>query len=222
MIPSAHHPEIPPIVLLVEDDPDTLDLYDTFLTSSGYWVARAASASEACATVDELHPDVVVSDLGLIGRSDGLDVVRFLQGASVKRDVPIILLTGRDAAQLPDEAKTVERVLVKPVLPDELERELRGALERSRELRRRGTSARNRIAELVTRSDRALERSREVTAKVDAFAALHRVCPGCSRPLEWCETRTLDGIVFDYYRPCPGGCGLHCFDRSRRRVVRMV
>jgi CheY-like chemotaxis protein len=55
----------PPIVLIVEDDLDTVELYEEYLNGSGYWVATAQNSHEGCRTFDELQPDIVVADLGL-------------------------------------------------------------------------------------------------------------------------------------------------------------
>ena len=58
---AAH---VPPIVLLVDDDRDTREMYSMFFESSGMCVATAANPGEAMDAVEQLQPDVVVTDIG--------------------------------------------------------------------------------------------------------------------------------------------------------------
>jgi DNA-binding response OmpR family regulator len=60
--------EIPPIVLVVEDDRDTRDMYEALLSAGGFWVMKAGDAVEAFAYAKDFHPDGVLTDLGLPGR----------------------------------------------------------------------------------------------------------------------------------------------------------
>jgi hypothetical protein len=46
-------------------------------------------------------------------------------------------------------------------------------------------------------------------------------CPGCREPLTWRETNRVNQIRFDYFQPCPGGCGEYLFDHLRRRLVKL-
>ena len=54
---------VPPIVLLAEDDPDTLERYLRALEAAGMWVATAAGSQEAMLSAVELQPDLVVTDI---------------------------------------------------------------------------------------------------------------------------------------------------------------
>src|SRR4051812_16759680 len=47
------HDAIPPIILLVDDDRDTLDMYSIFFESAGMWVATADSPGVALETIAE-------------------------------------------------------------------------------------------------------------------------------------------------------------------------
>jgi CheY-like chemotaxis protein len=53
------------VVLVVDDDADTLDLLVSLLESRNARVLRAADAREALEEVQRAHPDVLVSDIGL-------------------------------------------------------------------------------------------------------------------------------------------------------------
>jgi DNA-binding response OmpR family regulator len=39
---------VPPIVLLVEDELDIAEMYESHLSGAGYWVASARSEADAC------------------------------------------------------------------------------------------------------------------------------------------------------------------------------
>ena len=65
-------------VLVVEDEVETRDLVATVLTACGARVTTAASADEALQEVGRVHPDVVVSDIGM-PNGDGYELIRRLR-----------------------------------------------------------------------------------------------------------------------------------------------
>jgi PAS domain S-box-containing protein len=82
-------------VLFVDDEPDARELVEAFLLGRGAKVATAASAEEALARVRELHPDVVVSDIGM-PKESGLTLMRRIRALPVSEGgrVPAIAVTG--------------------------------------------------------------------------------------------------------------------------------
>jgi DNA-binding response OmpR family regulator len=210
-------PSVPPIVLLVDDDRDTLEMYHAYFESSGLWVSTCMIASEALDAVDELQPDIVVTDVGFAGRPDGANLVHTLKNADATRDIPIIVLTGRDRDYLPAGLlDTADLCLVKPVLPDTLLAQVRALLHRSRDLRRRGTTARGKAATLRRKSRSLLGRKQVGDDPVAAS------CPECRQPLDWIETGSLDGVGHDYFRRCTSGCGLYCYNRADGSWIKLA
>lgn len=138
MMPADGRPlasAVPPIVLLVDDDRDTLEMYHAYFEASGFWVSTCSVPTEALDAVDDIHPDIVVTDIGFAGRADGADLVHALKGNEATRDIPIIVLSGRDRDHLPAGViDTADLCLVKPVLPDMLLEEVRALLNRSHEM----------------------------------------------------------------------------------------
>ena len=65
-------------VLVVDDEPDARELMATMISGCGCVVHGAASAREALALVRALHPDVIVSDIGMPGE-DGYELMRQLR-----------------------------------------------------------------------------------------------------------------------------------------------
>jgi len=208
-IPADGAP-LPPIILVVEDDADTRELYSVFFEAHGMWVAGAADPAEAIGAVDELRPDLIVTDVGFHGQPLGLELIDMLKRHAATANVPVILLSGRSSNSLP--AATVVQTdlcLVKPVLPAVLAGHVDRLLAGSR-TRRRGDDANVSAGDLTDPSHARIARTRASADRVDLPT---RWCPNCGRALEWIETGTIDRREYDYYRWCSRGCGLYCFDR---------
>src|SRR5579871_600839 len=84
--------EVGPQIVVVEDEPHIRASVRIALTSSGYRVLEAATATDGIRQVTTDPPDVVLLDLGLPDL-DGLDVIRLLRKSS---SVPILVLSGSD------------------------------------------------------------------------------------------------------------------------------
>lgn len=198
---AAETHKVPAIVLLVDDDPDTRQMYATFLESSGMWVATAASPGEALAAMQDVKPDVVVTDMGFPGFSDGVDFIRALKEQSSTHKTPSIVLSGRGRDEIPaSTSREADLHLLKPVLPDLLLERVRELLEQCRGLPSDNDS-RPGVTEVS--QPRATDLHQEPAA---------RRCPGCAATLEWVERGTIAGTEYDYYRWCVNGCGLYCYD----------
>jgi len=115
-------------VLVVEDEPNIADFIRRGLVYKGYEVDTAASGEDALETARERLPDLVILDLMLPGM-DGVEVCRRLRAAD---DVPIIMLTARDA--LSDKVEGLEAgaddYVTKPFQFAELLARVRAALRR--------------------------------------------------------------------------------------------
>jgi CheY-like chemotaxis protein len=205
-------PAIPPIVLLVDDDKDTVDMYSAFLEGHGLWVASATTPDEAVEAADELHPNVVVTDLSFNGRPAGTAILDTLHDNPSTAAIPVILLTGRAAEEIPEETRReAALVLTKPVLPDTLLERLEQVLAHSARLRARSSRVRGETKRLVEKSGRLLDRSERLK---DVLEPGGRPCPACGSRLEWLERGSVQGVEYDYYRWCANGCGLYCYERG--------
>ncbi len=155
----------PPIVLIVGDDRDTRDLYEAVFELEGFWVADASDAEAAFQQASDLQPDVVITDVGLPGRIDGVDLATRIHAMAKTASVPVIAITGRN----PEEIALSEftEVLQKPVSPNLLIAAARRVLAESAALRDRGDQARKGIPELRERSNRLTERSQYLRERPD-------------------------------------------------------
>ncbi len=114
-----------PTILLVDDDVDTREMYAWSLESRGFAVITAGSVPHAAAIAADRQPDAIVTDFTLPG-ADGLDLARQVRGSSSLASTPMVLVSGR--AFVGDSGvramELFDRVLLKPVLPDQLIGEL--------------------------------------------------------------------------------------------------
>ncbi len=78
-----------PTILVVDDDPDILQLVRTLLERAGHSVIAARDGQEAIRRLFERRPDLVVLDIGMPGM-DGWQVLERTREVS---DVPVLMLT---------------------------------------------------------------------------------------------------------------------------------
>lgn len=102
-------------VLVVEDDRALRELYRSTLRGAGFDVGAVEDGTDALRRMEDWTPDVVVLDLAL-PRLNGRDFLVELRSRRETRTVPIVVVTGTDAAGL--DGKDFVRVLQKPVDPD--------------------------------------------------------------------------------------------------------
>jgi CheY-like chemotaxis protein len=92
-------PRTPQLILVVEDDVTTRDLYRVALRAAGYTVAAVEDGADALRFVEQQLPDVVILDLDL-PRVDGRDVRRELRVRAETQDIPILIATGASPGDL--------------------------------------------------------------------------------------------------------------------------
>jgi two-component system, cell cycle response regulator DivK len=114
-------------ILIVDDFKDNREMYDYFLSESGFRVTQASDGQEALAKANELQPDLVIMDLSLPG-IDGWETARRLKAAEKTGRIPVVILTAYEfAGPLPPE---FEGFLTKPCLPDQMISEINRILDR--------------------------------------------------------------------------------------------
>ncbi len=88
----------PPLILVVDDVTDNVEILEMRLASQGYAVATASDGAEALDKTRELRPDLVLLDIMMPGL-DGIETVRRLKADPSLPFIPVILVTARTDAE---------------------------------------------------------------------------------------------------------------------------
>jgi two-component system KDP operon response regulator KdpE len=120
-------------VLVVDDEPQITRVLKTVLSSQGYQVRTAAEGESALSSLNEWHPELVITDL-YMPRMNGVELCRRIRAVSA---VPIIVLSVKGEERTKVEAldSGADDYVTKPFGTDELLARVRAAL------RRRGSAA---------------------------------------------------------------------------------
>jgi CheY-like chemotaxis protein len=122
-----------PKILVVDDDPDFVNVTRTILRSRDYDVITANNGERALKAMRREKPDLVLLDIMMSYILDGLDVSREMAQDDELKDVPVIMVTSLTGARtqaddLSDEFVPVEDWLHKPIDPNALLDRIEAAL----------------------------------------------------------------------------------------------
>ncbi len=82
-------------IMVVDDDPDLVDILRARLEQREFNVMGVYSGSQALAGLEKQKPNLIVLDI-MMPKMDGLEVLRRLKAAPETSSIPIILLTALD------------------------------------------------------------------------------------------------------------------------------
>lgn len=130
-MPSAN--TMKPRILIVDDEPEAVELLEFNLRQAGYTTSSAANGSEALEKARAALPSLIVLDW-MLPEMEGLEVCKVLRRDPATARIPVIMVTAR--------AAEIDRVLgleigaddyvTKPFSPRELILRIRKVLERGR------------------------------------------------------------------------------------------
>lgn len=117
-------------ILVVEDNPDILDMLKVMIGAEGYTVLTATDGAQALATTKEEPLDLIILDL-MLPIMDGLEVCERVREFS---QVPIVVLTAKtgEVDKIVGLNKGADDYVEKPFSPGELLARIRAQLRRSR------------------------------------------------------------------------------------------
>ncbi|HSJ57040.1 MAG TPA: response regulator [Anaerolineae bacterium] len=123
-------PAAAPAILVVDDDPDFVQITRTILLKEGYGVSTAANGAQAWEAMMKTKPDVVLLDVMMSSTLEGVDLSRKMAAEPRLKNVPIIMISSIDstfhADKLPDNLHIpIDAWISKPVDPDHLLRTVR-------------------------------------------------------------------------------------------------
>jgi two-component system OmpR family response regulator len=127
--PARRQPEAR--LLVVEDEPNILELLSASLRFAGFEVATAADGYEALRAAQRHRPDLVVLDV-MLPDLDGFDVARRLRSGDAR--IPVLFLTARDATEDKVTGLTIggDDYVTKPFSLEEVIARIRAVLRRAR------------------------------------------------------------------------------------------
>lgn len=130
LVQPQHSFSSPPHVLIVDDDEDSLIIYERFLGLAGYETSRARSGTEALRRVRSEAPAAVLLDL-VLPDMHGSELVMLLRATPGLEHIPIVGITARVTPDLltDPESVPVPRLLLKPTSSGELLDAIRESLE---------------------------------------------------------------------------------------------
>ena len=119
-----------PVILIVDDQPQNIELLEAYLVPQGYEVITAATGEEALGKLSGNQIDLILLDVMMPGM-DGFEVTRRVRQDSLHRLLPIILVTALKETE--DRVKGIEAgcddFLSKPVDRVELLARVRSLLK---------------------------------------------------------------------------------------------
>ena len=131
MAPAAPAPAAPPEarLLVVDDEPNILELLSVSLRFSGFEVHTASNGQQAVTLARSLKPDLLVLDV-MMPELDGFEVVRRLRGEGSR--APVLFLTAKDATEDKVRGLTLggDDYVTKPFSLEELVARIRAVLRR--------------------------------------------------------------------------------------------
>ena len=223
----SHDHRRPTRILVAEPDSDTRLLYRELLHGRGSDVVDAADGRDALARALSVRPSLVVTELRL-PILDGFALCSVLRRDSLTKTVPIVVVTADRRPSEVDRAHAAgaDVVLIKPVTPEALLREIDRLLEQPPP----ATESRESKATRVRSPRKSLKMSltmahQRVTTSAPSIPPPDLWCPRCDRLLHY-QRSFVGGVSqrkpeqWDEYK-CSSTCGSFEY-RHRTRHLRSV
>jgi two-component system OmpR family response regulator len=140
-------------LLVVDDEPNIVELLSASLRFAGFDVAAASSGADAIAEARRFRPDLVVLDV-MLPDMDGFAVVRWLRSEGTR--IPVLFLTARDATEDKITGLTLggDDYVTKPFSLEEVLARIRAVLRRAHGAEAAGAApARLRFADIELDDD---------------------------------------------------------------------
>ena len=119
-------------ILVVDDEPDILEILSYNLKKEGYQVYTASNGEQAVAAAAEIHPTLIILDI-MMPQMDGVEVCRSIRAHPAAKDILIAFLTAReeDYSQIAALDVGGDDYITKPIKPRVLMSRVKALLRRS-------------------------------------------------------------------------------------------
>lgn len=109
-------------ILLVEDEPEVLELYKLKLTLDGYDVLTAMNGQEGLKRALDERPEMIFLDIKM-PEMDGFEVLKRLRSEPRTKEIPVIILSNFDEQEMIEKGLTLganEYIVKSQFTPDEI------------------------------------------------------------------------------------------------------
>jgi two-component system alkaline phosphatase synthesis response regulator PhoP len=79
-------------ILLVEDDPMVVRMYQRKLTKDGFRVTLAFNGEEGLAALMKERPDIILLDI-MMPKMNGIEMLKRIKADPVLKNIPVVILT---------------------------------------------------------------------------------------------------------------------------------
>jgi CheY-like chemotaxis protein len=112
-------------ILIVDDDPDFVEIVRAILTADGHDITTASNGEQALKRMRQQTPDLVLLDVMMSYVLDGLDVTQKMWEDPALRKIPVIMVSSltatRESSLFPtDEHISIDDWISKPIDPKAL------------------------------------------------------------------------------------------------------
>ena len=117
-------------ILVVDDEIGALTLIGIMLERGGFQVLKARDAESALAVLEEQTPDLIILDVMMPGKADGIDLCAMIRKRAETAETPILILSARGDAEsvMRGMEAGANDYLPKPILHHDLVAKVRSML----------------------------------------------------------------------------------------------
>lgn len=108
-------------ILIVDDERTFSDVVAVILEGQGYHVQQASHANQALGLMDQVRPDLILTDL-MMPEIDGLNFIRQVRERPNWADIPVVMVSAHDRPEIQESARQAGAVgfMAKPFSAREL------------------------------------------------------------------------------------------------------
>ena len=113
-----------PVILIIDDDPNIIELLSVNLLASGYEIMTAVDGKDAQAKILQRMPQLIVLDI-MMPEIDGWELCKWIRDDSLLKDMKIIILTAKGTEKdklIGREILQADEYMTKPFDIDELKK----------------------------------------------------------------------------------------------------
>ena len=120
-------------VLLVEDDPEQIFLYDKVFSVRGLFVMAATTTAEALTMAASDGPDIILLDI-MLRHENGLDIMETLKQREATKNIPVVVFTNTNKKEFRERAEKLgaaDFIIKSQTIPQEMAERIKKMLGRT-------------------------------------------------------------------------------------------